>query len=198
MDTVADAAIVVLAAQGMRGLTHRAVDEAADLPLGSASNLARTRAALLNLALVRLAAVEAEEYMSTYEDHEYADCPGSAAEALVDTVANGLLAALTTKRHLTLARFELALEATRRPELRKLYDRLGRDVRLLVTDLLARAGSTSPSADARTLVSACEGLLLYRVAGAGHASRPGPEELRREVGKLVRPLVRTQGLPAAG
>ncbi|WP_150958242.1 TetR/AcrR family transcriptional regulator [Microbacterium testaceum] len=37
------AAVRVLASQGARGLTHRAVDAAAALPLGSTSNLFRTR-----------------------------------------------------------------------------------------------------------------------------------------------------------
>jgi len=37
MRTITDAAIEVLAAQGVKGLTHRAVDTAADLPPGSTS-----------------------------------------------------------------------------------------------------------------------------------------------------------------
>lgn len=44
---IADAALAVLAAEGSRGLTHRAVDEAAGLPSGSTSNHFRTRSALL-------------------------------------------------------------------------------------------------------------------------------------------------------
>ncbi|HLL33473.1 MAG TPA: TetR/AcrR family transcriptional regulator, partial [Streptomyces sp.] len=46
-DLVADTALALLAERGMRGLTHRAVDEAAGLPQGSTSNVARTRQALL-------------------------------------------------------------------------------------------------------------------------------------------------------
>src|SRR5262245_42599709 len=42
-----DAAIEVLAERGTRGLTHRAVDARAGLPLGSTSNRFRTRNALL-------------------------------------------------------------------------------------------------------------------------------------------------------
>jgi hypothetical protein len=44
---IADAAIGLLAAEGMRGLTHRTVDRAADLPKGSTSYYFRTRQALL-------------------------------------------------------------------------------------------------------------------------------------------------------
>ncbi|CAM5659075.1 hypothetical protein SAURM35S_09836 [Streptomyces aurantiogriseus] len=58
-DLVADTALALLAERGMRGLTHRAVDEAAGLPQGSTSNLARTRQALLELAVRRLADREA-------------------------------------------------------------------------------------------------------------------------------------------
>lgn len=56
---VADAALTLLADRGMRGLTHRAVDETAGLPQGSTSNVARTRQALLELAVRRLADREA-------------------------------------------------------------------------------------------------------------------------------------------
>ena len=51
----------MLAGQGARGLTHRAVDQAAGLPSGTTSNYARTRAALLTLALARIAELDAAE-----------------------------------------------------------------------------------------------------------------------------------------
>ncbi len=58
-ELIADTALALLAERGMRGLTHRAVDEAAGLPPGSTSNHARTRAALLKAAVRRLAEREA-------------------------------------------------------------------------------------------------------------------------------------------
>ena len=58
---MADAAIAVLADHGGRGLTHRAVDQAAGLPPGTTSNYARTREALLTLALTRIAELDAAE-----------------------------------------------------------------------------------------------------------------------------------------
>lgn len=45
--TLADAGLEVLAAHGARGLTHRAVDRAAGVPLGTASNYFATRDALI-------------------------------------------------------------------------------------------------------------------------------------------------------
>ena len=55
---IADAALAVLGESGSRGLTHRAVDEAADLPPGSTSNHFRTREALLEAAARRHAELD--------------------------------------------------------------------------------------------------------------------------------------------
>jgi AcrR family transcriptional regulator len=52
---LADAAVRVIAQDGMRGLTHRAVDREAGLPQGSTSYYASTRVALLELIARRLA-----------------------------------------------------------------------------------------------------------------------------------------------
>ena len=45
---ILDAALRVLAEHGMRGLTHRAVDEAAGIPPGSTSYYFRSRSALVD------------------------------------------------------------------------------------------------------------------------------------------------------
>ncbi len=59
-ELIADTALAPLAERGMRGLSHRAVDEAAGLPQGSTSDHARTRAALLEAAVHRLALRESQ------------------------------------------------------------------------------------------------------------------------------------------
>lgn len=56
---ITDAALALLTERGMRGLTHRAVDERAGLPQGSTSNYARTRQSLLEATVRRLAEREA-------------------------------------------------------------------------------------------------------------------------------------------
>src|SRR3954451_900347 len=55
---ILDAAITVLGTSGIHGLTHRAVDAAAQLPAGSTSNHFRTRDALLNAVVEQFAARE--------------------------------------------------------------------------------------------------------------------------------------------
>ncbi|MEV7188582.1 TetR/AcrR family transcriptional regulator [Kitasatospora sp. NPDC093102] len=180
---IADAAITLIAERGLRGLTHRAVDEEAGLPAGSTSNLARTRAALLELALTRIVERETEDYPVLTVEHPAAAPPGpaSARDLLVRVGADLLHQALTSGRRLTLARLELALEATRRPELRAVYDRLGGRFADIAAVLLTQCGSADPTADARRLIRWCDGVLFNATAGSGHWHIPAPEELRDEV-----------------
>ncbi|MEU9043981.1 MULTISPECIES: TetR/AcrR family transcriptional regulator [unclassified Kitasatospora] len=183
---IADAAIALIAERGLRGLTHRAVDEEAGLPAGSTSNLARTRAALLEVALTRIVERETREH-PVLTGEPPADTPPR--ELLVRVAADLLFQALTTGRRLTLARLELALEATRRPELRAVYDRLGARFADAATVLLARCGSTDPAADARRLVRWCDGVLFNATAGSGHWRTPMPEELRDDAARYLDALL---------
>lgn len=54
-----DAALAVVADTGMKGLTHRAVDAAAQLPEGTTSNYYRSRATLIEAVLGRLLELDA-------------------------------------------------------------------------------------------------------------------------------------------
>ncbi|MFG1945189.1 TetR/AcrR family transcriptional regulator [Nonomuraea sp. NPDC048826] len=175
-EAVAEAAISLLAERGMRGLTHRAVDEAAGLPPGSTSNVARTRAALLELTLSRLTELEARVFAGAG-----ADGPPPGAD-LIELLA-GMLTAQLRDRRRTLARYELALEATRRPELRVIYDRAGRRFRDPAVALLAAAGSGDPVRHGRQLVAFAEGVMFDAIAGAG--AEPSPEDLRAGIRELL-------------
>ncbi|SEG93352.1 DNA-binding transcriptional regulator YbjK [Nonomuraea solani] len=159
-ETVADTAITLLAERGMRGLTHRAVDEAAGLPPGSTSNLARTRAALLELTLSRLTELEMRALGAAYENGSYE------VDGLPALMAEALFVQLEDRRR-TLARYELALEATRRPELRKIYDEAGRRFRDPAVVMLATLGSSDPVRHARQLVAFGEGIMFDAIVGAG-------------------------------
>ncbi len=178
---IADTAIAILAERGTRGLTHRAVDEAAALPPGSTSNHARTRAALLELALSRL--VERQE--AAFSAALAAVAPGERGKAadLAALVARAMHTAMTEQRETTIARYELAMEANRRPELRKVYDELGRRYREPVTALLTAAGSPDPVRQGRQLVAYAEGLLFDAVVGAG--GTPSLDDLRAAFGELL-------------
>ncbi|MFC8101514.1 TetR/AcrR family transcriptional regulator [Streptomyces sp. NPDC057363] len=177
---VADAALSLLAERGMRGLTHRAVDEAAGLPQGSTSNLARTRQALLELAVRRLADRDARLLAL----HEMPD-PRHGLDSLVDALALATHRALTQHRELTLARYELALEATRRPELRAHFDSAGARFREQLGTLVTSMGSADPARHVLSLVAWADGLMFSCVAGSFHAEVPGLEEVRAGLREML-------------
>ncbi|MHB9849611.1 TetR/AcrR family transcriptional regulator [Streptomyces sp. Tue6028] len=183
-ELIADTALGLLAERGMRGLTHRAVDEAAGLPQGSTSNQARTRLALLEAAVRRLAEREAQ----VLTPDEMPD-PLGGPDALADGLALALHRYLTRHRQLLVARYELALEATRRPELREFFDAAGRRFRDPLTALVTAAGSSAPDRHVLSLVAWCDGMMFSCVAGSFHDAVPGIEELRTSFRELLRGML---------
>ncbi|WP_246267840.1 TetR/AcrR family transcriptional regulator [Nonomuraea typhae] len=177
-ELIAETAITLLAEVGMRGLTHRAVDEAAGLPPGSTSNLARTRAALLELTLTRLTILEREVFEAFMD----------AQDDPITLIAVALQKQLQDSRR-TLARFELALEATRRPELRRIYDRTGVQFRDPAVALVAALGSPDPVRHGRQLIAYAEGVMFDALAGAGEI--PSFENLRQGIEELLRGMLST-------
>ncbi|GAA2439809.1 TetR/AcrR family transcriptional regulator [Streptomyces pulveraceus] len=199
-DLIADAALALLAERGMRGLTHRAVDERAGLPQGSTSNYARTRQALLEVAVRRLAEREARVLApgelpvpdavpdtgareGAIGGPEHGPAPG--ATALVAALALALHRYLTRHPELLICRYELALEATRRPELREFFDATGRQFREPLLALLTAAGSADPERHTLSLVAWCEGLMFSCAAGSFNRSVPSEEELRTGFAELL-------------
>jgi AcrR family transcriptional regulator len=147
-NALADAAIEVLGTVGIHKLSHRAVDERAEVPAGTAANyfprrydlLAAAAERVADLALADMAAANqghAEQAGSAHEGTPRCTSggfggvvpPGGTAAAGVDTLTGLIGAALydAATRHRTryLAAYELALESTRQPELAAAMSRLG-------------------------------------------------------------------------
>ncbi|MFE6225033.1 TetR/AcrR family transcriptional regulator [Streptomyces sp. NPDC057854] len=171
---LADAALDVLADEGIRGLTHRAVDRRAALPAGTTSAYYRTRAALLTGLVTRLV------------ERDQAELGAVAGELpvlrTVGEVVDGL--ALLARRRLTgegrrrsLARYACAVESVRDPELRELLvprENAGREaVRLFL------AGRGVPDLDNRThtLLTCVDGLVFDRLVSGGDVPREALEGL---------------------
>ncbi|HSA51878.1 MAG TPA: TetR/AcrR family transcriptional regulator [Yinghuangia sp.] len=184
LELIGESAVHLLAERGMRGLTHRAVDEAAGLPLGSTSYYARTRAALLKVALARMTTLEAGEFAEAAAASATGDEPPGLA-ALLPTDVDGvvdLLAAIVSDairdgRDQKIARYELALEATRRSELRKAYDEAGRVFREAAVAVVAALGARDPARQGRFLVAWCEGVMFDSIAGAGWSTPPSHDDI---------------------
>lgn len=159
---IADAAIATIAREGMRGFTHRAVDRVADLPEGSTSYYFRTREALIFAALARMAELDTLDVGGVPDQGGKVDL-----EALTDLLTAVVRVWLTTGRERTLARFELTLESTRRPELREKMLEYGTMFRLMAEKTIAAAGASEPERRGRTLIAHLDGLVLHELTRGG-------------------------------
>ncbi|MFB8188777.1 TetR/AcrR family transcriptional regulator [Microbacterium sp. NPDC055988] len=110
--TIADAGLTVLAREGSRGLTHRAVDIAAQVPTGTTSNYFRSRDALIEGLVERIG----ERLAPTPDDMERR-ATATPGPALFADYIRDIVRRLTEDRDVTLALFELRLEGGRRPEI---------------------------------------------------------------------------------
>ena len=88
-----------------------------------------------------------------------------------------------------LARYERALEATRWPELRAVYDQAGQLYREGAAALLAAAGSADPQRHARMLTAFAEGIMFDTIAGAGWRHQPTVEDLRVTLREYFRAII---------
>ncbi|MFF2534230.1 TetR/AcrR family transcriptional regulator [Streptomyces cyaneofuscatus] len=116
-DRLRDAAIAVLAEEGGRGLTHRAVDRAAEVPDGTTKNYFPTRDAVLRAVAERCL----EQYLALTA--ELAAGPGPADREGLTALFRTLLENVAGPgRPRLLAYLELQAEAARRPWLSALLD----------------------------------------------------------------------------
>ncbi len=170
-----DAAIDVLAELGMRGLTHRGVDARAGLPEGTTSAYFRTRKALIEAVVRRLADLDRADLQADRLPAD-ADSP-PAAPGDLGAVAAGIARVLdhwmSAARNRTLARYACLLEATHHPELRTILAH-GDASRAQARAMLAAAGAPHPDQAGNHLVACIDGLLFDRLAGAGARTAPPP------------------------
>jgi DNA-binding transcriptional regulator YbjK len=172
---IADRAIAVLATRGARGLTHRAVDEEADLPAGSTSYYFRTRQALVEAANTRLVELDTRDV----------------AEASRAGAA-GLLAHWTAPsyRPRLIARFELFLEATRNPIAMQMIQAPRHSFLAAGEQAFRAAGAADAVVSAAAFVAAIEGLLISDLVG--------PRRSQDELAKIVRTLFVALSAPGSG
>lgn len=123
---LADAGLCILAREGARGLTHRAVDREAQVPAGTTANYFNSREALLGALGTRIL----ERIAPAPEVFEQVGTLPSTLETALHYIQD-IVRRTTDQPELTLALFELRLEATRRPDLgRILQDTLAHNFQL--------------------------------------------------------------------
>ncbi len=184
--TLRRAALEVITTQGLRGLTHRAVDRQAQLPQGTTSAYYRSRSALQS-ALAGLVTDRLGEDVTVLaaelESYDLGD--PKAVELIASRFARWL-----HDGSLIQARIELVLEATRDPALAATL-REGREriVWLVAQMLVAHAADpTDPVRRAEVMVAAYDGVLLAALLKAPPDRGPF---LDLAVAEIIRPLRRS-------
>jgi AcrR family transcriptional regulator len=185
-DNLLDAAISLLGTGGVHALTHRAVDAAAGLSPGSASNHFRTRDALLKAVVERFAARE----RANFEDIAIAVTPTTPAE-LAKVLAAAAHDATGPNRSLTLARYAILVEAAHRPALRAQLEATGARVTAWYANWMRQVGSTDPDRDTRIVANYVTGAVLHQLSYPKREFDPtGP------LTHLFESLLRTQPVEA--
>ncbi|MCB1251683.1 MAG: TetR family transcriptional regulator [Austwickia sp.] len=195
---IGDAAVEVLAQQGLRGLTHRAVDAEAGLPVGSTSNVFRSRAALITGVIDRLAERDMS-FLREFGDAVQADASrgpdGSGfgpldLESAADLVGK-IAVALTSPPmdRLTRARMMLAFEdsADLGPQHRGML--------VVVMGLLSELGHPDPGATARGIIDYVDGAMFHALTL--DTRTVDAEELAAMVRRLLAPAAVTAGSATA-
>jgi DNA-binding transcriptional regulator YbjK len=151
-----DAGLHVLADQGLRGLTHRAVDRQAGLCEGSCSAYLRTRKALQTALTEYVAGALADDVDRLAADLQ--GCSGDEDRAIELTMR--LFQRWVEERELLLAKLELSLEASRDPDLAELLAVYRSRLVDAVGGIMARRHPEHGRERAETLVSSFDGILF--------------------------------------
>lgn len=179
---LADAGLRLLAAEGARGLTHRAIDDEAGVPRGTASNYYRTRTDIVAGLIERIG----ERLAPSPEVHEplAAQPPGP---ELFGAYIRDIVARLLTNRDVTLALFELRLEASRRPEIRDALGSWQRSNFAADVQFNLAAGLPGGRREVALFHYAIDGLLLDRLTNPIDPNTSTDEVVDALVAGLLRP-----------
>jgi DNA-binding transcriptional regulator YbjK len=137
---ILDTAIDILCDDGVGGLTHRQVDSRAGLPAGTTSNYFRTRQALLEATASRTVDLHWLRVESLQSAMRPTDRAGLKA------FLSRMLQPDEQFRRWTLARFELFMEGTRRPELQPFIKDL-QAAAVKSATLIVEAAGLNPTSD---------------------------------------------------
>lgn len=199
-----DAAISLLADQGVHGLTHRSAERTAGLPAGTAANYFRSREELLVAAARRIVELHlADARQATESSMPTAAGSGPAGDRtapttldlMTDLLGASLLDAATRHRERYLAIAELQLEARRRPALAAAMSGLATQASDLTALMHADTGLDVDPSAVPTLVVLYGGALLTLVAGSVPVDEATTRRLARAIvhGALATPPPRTGG-----
>jgi len=174
---ILDAALQIVARDGPRAVTHRAVAAEAGVPLAATTYYFASREDLVAQALRQVVDAELAELDGHFAGLGLPATPDEAADVLAalfeETLARDDLALLAKNELYQAAARTPALQAESRRWTDAYVDRLA--------PVLERLGAADPPGDAQLVVAALDGLLDLRVS----ERRCGPEELRARLRRLL-------------
>lgn len=156
------AAIRVINDQGMRGLTHRAVEAEAGVPHGSTTYYFGTRHDLTT-ALTQYIADAAVKQVQPFAQQMTLRLADRSKPIDIEEIARGLLDWIDANSDLELARYELQVNGSRDEELKQhMTDACSIFVHLCEPVVVA-CGSKQPHTDAKILQAAIDGWMFSRL-----------------------------------
>lgn len=171
-DLIAEAATTVIARDGLRALTHRAIDREAALPPGSTSYYAPTRLSLIELVARRLAdrtAADLRWFFGELAARSEQPLTEDLAE-VVAAVLGDLVRRLAARRDDQRARFALMIDMVDREPVRSILTTgspTAGDSLEVAAGILGRFGIPASPARVQELVLFTDGLLFTVVTRAG-------------------------------
>ncbi|MFI6167503.1 TetR/AcrR family transcriptional regulator [Nocardia sp. NPDC051052] len=172
---IVDAAIDLIAHQGIRALTHRALDTALELPAGSASYYFRTKRALIEAIVDRITTRSRDDFTAA----QLAPTGPIVADTIAAGIAVWLDHLVAERRNQLIARHALILDLLSDPELRT---RLARSLFSAerARELFHAMGIADPATAAADFIALLEGAVFDRFAGNRADLTPGtPESVRQ-------------------
>src|SRR3954471_12570011 len=169
------AAVGLIAREGLAAVSHRTVAKAANVPLGATTYYFASKTELLREALEVLADLEIR---SLEQAAEVLGAPGMDADGVADALADlcGPQLGLGPK----LARFEIYVEAARRPAPRPIVERRTAALTRLPQTALESLGCPDAAERAEPLVAGLDGVLLQELA-----TEPDLDRLRARLRAMV-------------
>lgn len=154
MQLILEAATRVVAARGMRGLTHRAVDAEAGLPQGSTSGYLRTRLALVTALTEFIAAGLIDSVEQLAGQQQAGEGDDAVIESALDVFAGWL-----REPDALIAKAELTQEVAREPEIAAAMEPARARIEGIVSQILTRAEVEDVHTSAQAIIAAMEGVL---------------------------------------
>ena len=176
---ILEATVRILGSRGLGAVTHRAVAQEAGVPLAATTYYFSSKDELITDAVSLL--VDEEVAQLAERAAALGDglaSPDRAAAALVQVLVPD-----SETARAQLAKFELYLEAARRPGLRESVAQWQDAFIGLAQMVLRAAGAPDPAERAPLLVTAVDGVLMYELSLAG--PEPVRERLRRRFAGIL-------------